>query len=111
MSSSFRVILREWTEIMLSDDISLQSSIQSAQLSPLAVADRKLVAGIRRKQSCDEAGSVGQGLRSQPCVLPFPQLRVVEVNRERKLVYRQSIGEGRFKVVRLCLLVDARLAV
>src|SRR5260370_42158039 len=80
-------------------------------LGATAIANRELIAGIRREQLGYEAETFGQGLRCKQRIFALAKFGVVEVDRQRELVDRNSVGEGRIKKAGFGFFVDDWFAV
>ena len=63
-------------------------------LGTAAIANSELIGRIGRKEPGDEAESISQSLRGEERILAFTELGVIEVDRKRKLVDRDGVGEG-----------------
>ena len=80
-------------------------------LGTAAIANSELIGRIGRKEPGDEAESISQSLRGEERILAFTELGVIEVDRKRKLVDRDGVGEGGFQKVVSGLLIDDRLSI
>src|SRR5271166_6724197 len=76
----------------------------STILLPSPVVHRELISRIRRKHFVDLAQPLGQRRRSQQRIVALAQFLVIHVEKQRKRIHRNRIGEGSLQIFMLGLL-------